>query len=264
MPFSNPILGGDFLIRPQAESPNFVSGVSGWIIRKDGTVEFNNGVFRGSLQTGTAPGQRIILNNPLTGDAIDIYDASNNLIFYVNAFGIASSNNPTTGVSSQLQSGQLELIKGNTNSNAILLPAATTAQQGVLEIDMSPPVGTTYLLRLVGGSDDGSKNPTLTGNERNVQGSIVQSDQVSTNNLIHSAAYSVTTNAGGHAIFNHGCQFTPKTAYVTGTTSGGTFANLTHGVNSLTSTQADINWIIANTNAPWASSLITFDALFIG
>lgn len=31
------------------ESTNFVSGSSGWQIKKDGTVEFNNGVFRGQL-----------------------------------------------------------------------------------------------------------------------------------------------------------------------------------------------------------------------
>jgi hypothetical protein len=33
-------------------SPNFVSGVSGWEIRKDGSVEFNDGVFRGTIVNG--------------------------------------------------------------------------------------------------------------------------------------------------------------------------------------------------------------------
>jgi len=52
--FSDPIIGGATkLIRKAVQSPNFISGVSGWTINKDGTVEFNNGVFRGNLQAGT-------------------------------------------------------------------------------------------------------------------------------------------------------------------------------------------------------------------
>lgn len=33
-------------------SPNFVAGTSGWIIRKDGSVEFNFGTFRGVISAG--------------------------------------------------------------------------------------------------------------------------------------------------------------------------------------------------------------------
>jgi len=35
------------LVIPQIQSPNFVTGVSGWIIRKNGSAEFNNVVIRG-------------------------------------------------------------------------------------------------------------------------------------------------------------------------------------------------------------------------
>jgi hypothetical protein len=35
------------LVIPQVQSPNFVTGVSGWIIRKNGSAEFNNVVIRG-------------------------------------------------------------------------------------------------------------------------------------------------------------------------------------------------------------------------
>lgn len=41
------------LVLPAIQSPNFVTGVSGWIIRKDGSVEFNNGVFRGTITAGS-------------------------------------------------------------------------------------------------------------------------------------------------------------------------------------------------------------------
>lgn len=55
MPFANDITGQNGkLIRQQMQSPNFVSGSAGWIIRKDGTVEFNNGTFRGSIAIGNS------------------------------------------------------------------------------------------------------------------------------------------------------------------------------------------------------------------
>lgn len=59
MPFSNPIIGGaGTLIRQAIQSPDFVTGVSGWAIRRDGTVEFSDGEFRGDISgaTGTFSG----------------------------------------------------------------------------------------------------------------------------------------------------------------------------------------------------------------
>jgi hypothetical protein len=38
----NPIVGGTVLRRPAIQSPNFVSGVSGWTINADGSAEFTN------------------------------------------------------------------------------------------------------------------------------------------------------------------------------------------------------------------------------
>lgn len=40
---------------PQIQSPNFLAGISGWIIRKNGSAEFNNVVIRGGqIESGTA------------------------------------------------------------------------------------------------------------------------------------------------------------------------------------------------------------------
>jgi len=42
MPFADPIVGGvDKLIRKAIQSPNFIAGVQGWSINRDGTAEFN-------------------------------------------------------------------------------------------------------------------------------------------------------------------------------------------------------------------------------
>ena len=38
---NDPVVGGNVLRRPAIESPNFVSGVSGWAINADGTAQFN-------------------------------------------------------------------------------------------------------------------------------------------------------------------------------------------------------------------------------
>jgi hypothetical protein len=52
--FNDPISGSQgALLVPQVESPNFVSGSVGWIIRQDGSVEFNNGIFRGTVTAGS-------------------------------------------------------------------------------------------------------------------------------------------------------------------------------------------------------------------
>lgn len=63
MAFSNPITGGQgALIRPAIKSPNFLTGVSGWTINRDGSVEFNNGVFRGTVTASTFQGTDFIIN----------------------------------------------------------------------------------------------------------------------------------------------------------------------------------------------------------
>ncbi|MDE2026866.1 MAG: hypothetical protein KGJ07_10370, partial [Patescibacteria group bacterium] len=49
----NPVVGGTVLRRAAIQSPNYVPGVSGWTIKQDGSVEFNNGIFRGSIIGGS-------------------------------------------------------------------------------------------------------------------------------------------------------------------------------------------------------------------
>ena len=55
MSFSNPVVGGLFgeLIRAAIRSPNYVTGVSGWTINRDGSAEFNNVTIRLDLATGS-------------------------------------------------------------------------------------------------------------------------------------------------------------------------------------------------------------------
>src|ERR1035441_1342231 len=51
--FATPIVAGQQLLIPSIQSPGFLSGSTGWSIMKNGTVEVNNGTFRGLLQAGS-------------------------------------------------------------------------------------------------------------------------------------------------------------------------------------------------------------------
>lgn len=233
-------------------------GNSGWS---------NDAIETLTVPTGAVSGQRVVIANQSNGDAVDVYDAGNNLIFSINHVGVATSHNPTTGIESSLQTGQIQLddSPGTTNANLVLVPAADAAHQAALEIIASPPVGASYTLSLEGQSDDGSHGATLVGTERNVQGSMVQSDQHSTNNLIHAGSYSGTTDAAGHLIFNHGCAFTPTGAVATGLAPAvGLFPNLTFGTDGFTGTQANLSCIVANTGAAYANQPVMFNVVFFG
>lgn len=52
VPFTNPVIAGTTLIRTAIKSPDYVPGVSGWSINKDGSVEFNDAEIRGELIAG--------------------------------------------------------------------------------------------------------------------------------------------------------------------------------------------------------------------
>jgi hypothetical protein len=52
--FRHDIAGGNGnLVVTSLQSPNFETGVQGWQVNKDGSVEFNNGTFRGTISGGT-------------------------------------------------------------------------------------------------------------------------------------------------------------------------------------------------------------------
>lgn len=69
MTFNNPVVGGagGELIRESIKSPDFIAGVQGWIIRRDGSAEFNNVTIRFELGTGS------IIIGPASGPQVHIY-----------------------------------------------------------------------------------------------------------------------------------------------------------------------------------------------
>lgn len=72
MTFSNPIVGGTTLIRPAIQSPNYMPGVAGWSINKNGSAELNDlslrGVFNGSNYVINSSGLFFYSGTPALGN----------------------------------------------------------------------------------------------------------------------------------------------------------------------------------------------------
>lgn len=77
MSFENPVVGGEDgeLIREAIHSPDYVPGVSGWTINRDGSAEFNNVDIRldlntGSITVGAAGGPQVVIRASTGGAGI--------------------------------------------------------------------------------------------------------------------------------------------------------------------------------------------------
>lgn len=108
MAFSNPIVGGTTLIREAIHSPNYVAGVSGWTINKDGTAEFADATIRGDL------------------DVKDPGGLSEVLVDVQGGIGAAISIYPPGGPAAYPQPAQLFADAGLTSSGALDITSPST------------------------------------------------------------------------------------------------------------------------------------------
>lgn len=238
------ITGGDVLRIPALQSPNYVAGTSGWIIKGDGTVEFNVGTFRGSLTSGTNPGKHITLNDAGgTGDAVDVYDSGNHLVYAITANGVAESFNPATGAKMLISAASMSFGDANpASSNLAYTGEPNTATAGQLTVEVINRNGQIFSWIFQDQSADlTTSQATLIGNERGVVGSVLQGDRQALNNLVHIATYTITTVAGELQTFNHGASFTPTMAFAV-FNDGSATNTATVSINSgtITATQATV------------------------
>lgn len=79
--FSNPVANAaGTLIRNVLKSANYVAGSLGWQVSKDGNAEFNSGIFRGPITTGTPGGAQVVINaSPVPAELVAAYNAAHNL-----------------------------------------------------------------------------------------------------------------------------------------------------------------------------------------
>ncbi len=95
MPFKNPILAGTELIREAIESPNYVAGVSGWSINRDGTADFNDVTTRGTLIVGGPEyddPSTIAITTEFSGDPVAFFTDSGGRTYTIQAFASGDPN----------------------------------------------------------------------------------------------------------------------------------------------------------------------------
>ena len=220
MPFNNDIAGGNgSLVRNWIQSVNYVGGVSGWRISKDGSAEFNNGTFRGSIEVGSLTGQHFWVNNPNTGDIIDAYDASNRLLMSLDKNGILTTQDQPQQDSTQITGPNIQFANLATPPFAAAsISALISPTSAVMQFVSGATTNTDSFAEMQlqsASSVGGPGGPAIVGFQRiatgggTVLGSIVQSDQINVNNLIHAASYSGTISVNGVFTFAHNCRFTP-------------------------------------------------------
>jgi hypothetical protein len=114
--WEDPIAAGDgSIIYPALKSPNFVAGVSGWRITRNGDAEFNGGTFRGGVDITGSDGSRVIIQGSIPGiefippPTVNIPVYQNGRIsagasdFAVTGYGSMSLNAPIVGSGNPMQ-----------------------------------------------------------------------------------------------------------------------------------------------------------------
>lgn len=90
MGFQNPVVGGTALRIPAIQSPNYQAGVAGWIIKIDGSAEFNNLTVRGQF-SGTdfiinSSGTFLYSGTPASGNLIGSWTSASGTDAFGNSY----------------------------------------------------------------------------------------------------------------------------------------------------------------------------------
>jgi hypothetical protein len=113
----NPVVGGEVLRRAAIQSPNFVTGLSGWTINQDGSAEFNNLTVRGTTFLGTnfvigAAGEFFYSGTPAAGNLVASVTNAAGTDQYGNIY-LANISSYGAGFASSLGGGFSTLYTGS-------------------------------------------------------------------------------------------------------------------------------------------------------
>lgn len=98
--FSNPVVGGSGILkRPAVQSPNYVAGISGWTVNKDGSAEFNDATFRGTIVITSGDALFVYNPTPGLGNLVLAISSNGGIDAYGNSYyaGVTVSTVPTGG-----------------------------------------------------------------------------------------------------------------------------------------------------------------------
>lgn len=184
MTFSNSILAGEELVRTAIRSSNYVAGVSGWIIRRDGTFELNGGTFRGDVIITGANGSIRLGIDPTNGAVIDFLAGGH----HWQIFAFAVGNQKSLVINDAISGGNV----------AIGLLYDTGTGQSFAEVDAS-----TMLLKALNGAI--TLDPTTTvdiAGGLNANGTIQGSGNISASNDLQ-AAHDIESFGNGQGVIVH-------------------------------------------------------------
>lgn len=111
--FAYSIVAGTVLVIDRIQSPNYVTGVSGWTINQDGSVEFNSATIRGTLIAGGG-------NVSLGATGLNIHSSVTGKQFDINQnAGFLAREFPDTGAAAEMV--VFPGAFGDSNGGAIIL-----------------------------------------------------------------------------------------------------------------------------------------------
>jgi hypothetical protein len=211
------------------------------------------------VPTGATSGKRVVIANQQNGDAVDTYDEDGDLVFRITSDG--SIVQVTDYGDFSVGDGTLQWHSTSPSGLAqVFFTPDASPSQGAEVTTVVNGTGGTYSLMLAAASASGTQKATAIGTERGVTGSLMQSDRVSTDSLVHVGRYSVTTNASANVTFSHGCSFTPDNSVIS--TVGQASPNQ-YVVTAYTSTQCTLH-VTNAAGANLVSALTNFTAVFYG
>lgn len=222
-----------------------------------------------TLTVGTPGGQRIVIINPATGDAIDIYTSTNALVFSIDANGVLTSLSAVNPGAVQLINGQIQFLNSFTpflpNPSIFGNNPGSIATLNLRSGARSGPAQNISSITLSSGTP-GSEH--VSAQQRGIFGNLMQTDDggltPGSYSLVHVNTYTVTWGAPGVQTFNHGASFTPNFASATFIDGSAiNFAFLAMPQN-FTSTTAQINALYSTSANPAVGDLVIFQATFYG
>lgn len=164
MQFTDDVAAGTVLVRPALQSPDYVTGVSGWAVKVDGSAEFNDITIRGGT---TVSGTALYYDGtPALGSLFLAIAAAAGTDTYGNPYnaGLTIGNNAQRQVhlTYDTEGGFLELPMNDTHELTVAsiaarrLLAGSSSQQIMLQLasaTQNVPAG-TCAVRLLSGSVD--------------------------------------------------------------------------------------------------------------
>lgn len=211
----NPVVGGTVLRRQAIQSPNYVTGTSGWTINQDGSVEFNNGVFRGTISGGQlfiyngTPGPgNLVLSVANPGTTADQF--GNQVIGGATATYGATLANAMIGGALLWYTGSLaggwafqgQLEIDGTGKLIVNFPNAEIASSLTVDVNLT----VTGTLTVNGSTSTGTPAPNATSQNGLANGQIAGTSGGASAGTAHThgpGSYAVTSGLHTHDLQNH-------------------------------------------------------------